>query len=47
VIFFLASGTGAAPERGPDRSLLLAGIGTVAATVTAEAIRDAVRSSQP
>ncbi len=45
VVFCLASGSDPLPGPGQARSLLLAALGTVAATVTAEAIRDAVRSS--
>jgi L-aminopeptidase/D-esterase-like protein len=45
VIFCLAAGTGEMPERGFERSILLSGIGAVAASAVAQAIRDAVRSS--
>lgn len=45
VVFCVASGTDPVPAPSQARSLLLAALGTVAATVTAEAIRDAVRSS--
>jgi L-aminopeptidase/D-esterase-like protein len=45
VIFCLAAGLGAMPERGFERSILLSGIGAVAASSVAEAIRDAVTSS--
>ncbi len=45
VVFCVASGSDPVPEPGQARSLLLAALGTVAATVTAEAIRDAVLSS--
>ncbi len=42
VIFCIASGHGEARPPGPEKSLLLSALGTVAATATAEAIRDAV-----
>ena len=42
VVFCLASGQGALAEPGPATSWALGVLGTVAATVTAEAIRDAV-----
>jgi L-aminopeptidase/D-esterase-like protein len=42
VVFCLAAGAGEAPERGIERSILLSGIGAVAASTAAEAIRDAV-----
>jgi len=45
VIFCVASGTGAMPEPGVERSLLLSAIGSLAAGVVADAIRDAVRSA--
>jgi L-aminopeptidase/D-esterase-like protein len=45
VVFCLASGAGPMPEPGPPASLMLTRLGTVAATVVAEAIRDAVRES--
>lgn len=44
VVFCLGSGTEPAPRQGQAKSLLLAALGTVAAMVTAEAIRDAVPS---
>lgn len=45
IVFCLASGAEPAPAPGQAKSLLLAAVGTVAATLTAEAIRDAVLSS--
>jgi L-aminopeptidase/D-esterase-like protein len=42
VIFCLAAGAGEPPEHGIERSILLSGIGAVAASTVAEAIRDAV-----
>ena len=45
VVFCVASGSDPMPAPGQARSLLLAALGTAAATLTAEAIRDAVRSS--
>jgi L-aminopeptidase/D-esterase-like protein len=45
VVFCVASGNDSAPAPGQARSLLLAVLGTAAATVTAEAIRDAVLSA--
>jgi L-aminopeptidase/D-esterase-like protein len=42
VAFCLASGTDPAPAPGPAASWMLTALGTAAATVTAEAIRDAV-----
>jgi L-aminopeptidase/D-esterase-like protein len=45
VAFCLASGTGPAPTPGPATSWSLTVLGTAAATVTAAAIRDAVRQS--
>jgi L-aminopeptidase/D-esterase-like protein len=46
VVFCLASGAGAAPEPGVAATWMLTRIGTVAATVTAAAIRDAVRRAR-
>ena len=43
VLFCLAAGSGQMPDRGIERSILLSGIGAVAASSVAEAIRDAVR----
>jgi L-aminopeptidase/D-esterase-like protein len=45
VVFCLAAGSGAMPDRGFERSILLSGIGALAANSVAEAIRDAVKSS--
>lgn len=45
VAFCLASGTGPPPAPGPAATWTLTVLGTVAATVTAAAIRDAVRQS--
>ncbi len=45
VVFCLGSGLEPAPAPGQAKSLLLSALGTVAATITAEAIRDAVTSS--
>jgi L-aminopeptidase/D-esterase-like protein len=45
VIFCLAAGSGVMPERGFERSILLSGIGAVAASSVAAAIRDAVRQA--
>jgi L-aminopeptidase/D-esterase-like protein len=45
VVFCLAAGPGAMPDHGFERSILLSGIGAVAASSVAEAIRDAVRQS--
>ena len=45
VLFCLASGAPPLKEPGPESTWALIAIGTVAATVTAEAIRDAVRQS--
>jgi len=45
VVFCLASGPPVATEAGPEASWALTVIGTVAAAVTAAAIRDAVRTS--
>jgi L-aminopeptidase/D-esterase-like protein len=45
VVFCLASGAGPPTEPGPDASWRLTIIGTVAATLTAAAIRDAVRQA--
>lgn len=47
VLFCLAAGAGAMPEHGIERSVVLSGIGAVAASSVAEAIRDAVRRSGP
>jgi L-aminopeptidase/D-esterase-like protein len=43
VVFCLAAGSGAMPERGTERSIMLSAIGAVAASMVADAIRDAVR----
>ena len=43
MLFCLAAGSGQMPDRGIERSILLSGIGAVAASSVAEAIRDAVR----
>lgn len=45
VAFCVASGTGAAPTPGPATSWTLTVLGTAAATVTAMAIRDAIRQA--
>lgn len=45
VIFCLAAGSGALPAHGFERSILLSGLGAVAASSVADAIRDAVRRS--
>ncbi len=45
VAFCLASGTAPAPAPGIERSWMLTVVGTAAATVTATAIRDAIRQS--
>jgi L-aminopeptidase/D-esterase-like protein len=45
VIFCLAAGPGAMPEPGFERSIQLSGIGAVAASSVADAIRDAVEQS--
>ena len=45
VIFCVASGREQPRAPGPEKSLLLSALGTVAASTTAEAIRDAVASS--
>jgi L-aminopeptidase/D-esterase-like protein len=45
VAFCLASGTGPAPSPGPANSWTLTVLGTAAATVTAAAIRDAIRQA--
>jgi L-aminopeptidase/D-esterase-like protein len=45
VAFCLASGTGPAPSPGPANSWTLTVLGTAAATVTAAAIRDAIREA--
>jgi L-aminopeptidase/D-esterase-like protein len=45
VAFCLASGTGTPPPPGPAASWTLTVLGTAAATVTAAAIRDAIRQS--
>jgi L-aminopeptidase/D-esterase-like protein len=47
VVFCLASGDGPAPEPGPAASWRLTIFGTVAASLTAAAIRDAVRQAAP
>jgi L-aminopeptidase/D-esterase-like protein len=47
VAFCLASGTGPPPTPGPATSWTLTVLGTAAATVTAGAIRDAIRQSTP
>lgn len=47
VAFCLASGTGPASSPGPATSWTLTRLGTAAATVTAAAIRDAIRQSAP
>jgi L-aminopeptidase/D-esterase-like protein len=47
VCFCLASGTGPRPTPGPAASWTLTVLGTAAATVTAAAIRDAIRRSMP
>jgi L-aminopeptidase/D-esterase-like protein len=47
IAFCLASGTGPLPTAGPDTTWTLTVLGTAAATVTAAAIRDAVRQSTP
>jgi len=47
VAFCLASGTGPPPAPGPATSWTLTMLGTAAATVTAAAIRDAIRQSTP
>jgi L-aminopeptidase/D-esterase-like protein len=47
VAFCLASGTGPPPTPGPAASWTLTVLGTAAATVTAAAIRDAIRQSAP
>jgi L-aminopeptidase/D-esterase-like protein len=47
VAFCLASGTGPLPTPGPAASWTLTVLGTVAATVTAGAIRDAIRQGAP
>src|SRR4051794_26800432 len=46
VAFCLASGAGAPPAPGPEASWSLTVLGTAAATVTAQAIRDAVRQAR-
>jgi L-aminopeptidase/D-esterase-like protein len=45
VIFCLAGGSGAMPDRGFERSILLSAVGAVAASSVADAIRDAVKQS--
>jgi L-aminopeptidase/D-esterase-like protein len=45
VVFCIASGRDPAPLPGLAATWALAALGTVAATVTAEAIRDAIRAS--
>jgi L-aminopeptidase/D-esterase-like protein len=45
VIFCIASGSGRPRPPGLEKSLLLSSVGTVAATTTADAIRDAVKRS--
>jgi L-aminopeptidase/D-esterase-like protein len=45
LVFCLASGTAAPPAPGPETTWALTVLGTAAATVTADAIRDAVTSS--
>jgi L-aminopeptidase/D-esterase-like protein len=45
VIFCLAAGSGAMPAPGFERSILLSGLGAVAASTVADAIRDAVRQA--
>lgn len=47
IVFCLASGTEPLPTAGPDTTWTLTVLGTAAATVTAAAIRDAVRQSAP
>ena len=47
IVFCLASGTGPLPTGGPDTTWTLTVLGTAAATITAAAIRDAVRQSTP
>ena len=47
VAFCLASGTGPPPDPGPANSWTLTVLGTAAATVTAAAIRDAIRQATP
>jgi L-aminopeptidase/D-esterase-like protein len=47
VAFCLASGSGPPPTPGPAASWTLTVLGTAAATVTAAAIRDAIRQSTP
>ena len=47
IAFCLASGMGPLPTAGPDTTWTLTVLGTAAATVTAAAIRDAVRQSTP
>ena len=47
VAFCLASGTGPPPTPGPATSWTLTMLGSAAATVTAAAIRDAIRQSTP
>jgi L-aminopeptidase/D-esterase-like protein len=44
VIFCLAAGTEPVAPAGPDATWLLTVLGTAAATVTAAAIRDAIRN---
>jgi L-aminopeptidase/D-esterase-like protein len=47
IVFCLASGTGPPSAPGPGASWALTVLGTAAATVTAAAIRDAIRQSTP